>query len=297
MAQSPALKNLLRRVRRFNLSNPTAQINVESVKAAGNNTVKLSRIGSQLDKLQAVQKLNKRIQTAATKVNEKRYQGHIYESVAKNKFKPFKAKTPKTVKAAEKELARVKGELKKATSFRNRQDKFVEAAAEYNDKLSKRKNSLRFSYIPRNENQLRKAKKALKLLKQENPDVSAAKAIMGIPEGHELRRAVMEQDIANAGKVGGYTFRFRRFYQTALQNTRSSPVPELRQLFIDGGESMLEDLEAAGFTMEEWYKPDTEIDEPEIVILDKLEDAMKSMSGRNLAIAQRFLDSMRLKYK
>lgn len=295
MAQSPALKNLLRRVRRFNQSNPTNQLNVESYSSIGNNNVKIQRANDRITRLQKVSRLNKKIQKTANNITELKTKGFTFEATTTGKVKPTKIKLPKTVTAAEKEYRRVKQLEKKAADFRKRQDKFIRKAAKYNRHLSRMQNSKRFVFLPRTEAELVKAEKALALIKKNN--VAEAKKTLNIPKTKEFRKGLMDADSKSLRKNGGYSYHDRVFFFQAVKNARNSLVPELADLFLEGGESLLLDLENAGFSMVEWYDVDETLDEPEQHIYAMLEDALETMNGRNRVITERFIERTAGKYK
>lgn len=295
MAQSKELKNLLRRVRRFNLANPTNALNVESIAKAGNSPSRIERASVRLVKAQQLAKAQRAIQSTATQIKEIQHKGHVYESASKNLIKPVRYKVPRTLTAAQKELARIKAEKAKANAFRKAQDKFVRQAAEYNRKLGLSNNKNRYIFIPRNEKELAQHKKALDAIKRGK--VEEAKKILKIPQTKQVRDVLMKRDSANVKRYGGFSYNDRLFLYQAVINARSSPVPELAELFRAGGESLILELERGGFTMIEYYDPDLTVDEIENHILDMLEEVAEQMNGRNKQLTEQFINRVRPKYQ
>lgn len=291
MAQTNELKNLLRRIRRFNLANPSLALNVDAAKNAKSARGVAAQV-RRLESAQAVVKANKQADRIARRATEIKYDGHVYESIALGK-KPVTTTFRKTLAAANREIAKAKRELDKAKDFKRRQDRFVRRAADYNRKLNG-KFSLRFPALPRTEKELKDYNAALTAMKR--GDMAAAKKILNVPAKKEIRKAMTERDTRAAKRNSEYTYRDRIYLSNVLINARSSPLPELDVLFRQGGESLILELGNAGFTMTEWYDYDRDLEDAHLNILDMLEETIPDLNGRNAALVEKFIERMRAKY-
>lgn len=291
MAQSNELKNLLRRIRRFNLANPTLALNVDkakNVKSARGVAAQVRR----LESAQATAKANKQAAAIARKATETRYKGHVYEAITSGK-RPFTVTPRKTLKGAQNEVKRAQRELDKAKDFERRQNAFVRRAANYNRNLNG-KNSLRFAALPRNEKELRDFNKALTAMKRGNLD--EAKKILDISKKKDLRKELVRRDARAAKMTNGYVYRDRLYLMNVIINARNSPIPELAQLFTQGGESLVLELGEAGFTMNDWYDYDKDIEDIHLNIFDKLRETLPVLNGRNKVLVETFLERIEPKY-
>lgn len=291
MAQSNELKNLLRRIRRFNLANPTLALNVDKAK-----NVKTARgIAAQVRRLesaQAVAKANKQAATLARKATETRFKGHVYEAITSGK-KPFTVRPRKTLAGAQNEVKRAQRELDKARDFERRQNAFVRRAAEYNRKLNG-KNSLRFPALPRTEKELATYNKALTAMRRGK--LEEARKILGVSPKKEIRKELVRRDTKAAKNSNGFVYRDRVYLMNVLINARHSPIPELGQLFAQGGESLVLELGEAGFTMNDWYDYDKDIEDIHLNIFDKLRETLPVLNGRNKVLVETFLERTEPKY-
>lgn len=292
MAQSRELKNLLRRVRRFNQANPQLALNVEAIKS--NSPSKISAASNRLAKVQKVARIQKQIAKVARTIPETVNAGHVAESAIINKVKPVKFRKPKTLSAAQRELQRLQGLHAKAADFRKAQDNFARKVKKYNQSLGLRNNKNRYLYLPRNAKELAQHEQALKLVRRGKLD--EAKKVLGIKVNQEIRRALLKRDSRRATSTGTYTYRDRIFLWQAIENAKSSHVPELAQLFREGGESLVLELENAGFTMIEYYDPDESMDDVGMFILAQLESTIPELNARNQVIVRNFLDRTQDKY-
>lgn len=292
MAQSRELKNLLRRVRRFNQANPTLALNVEAIKS--NAPSKISAASNRLAKVQEIARIQKQIAKIARTVPETANAGHVAESASINKVKPVKFRQPKTLSAAQRELQRVERLHAKAADFRKAQDKFARKVKKYNQSLGLRNNKNRYLYLPRNEKELKLHEQALKLVRRGK--INEAKELLKIPENKEIRRALVSRDAKRARASGTYTYQDRIFLWQAIENAKGSHVPELAGLFREGGESLVLELENAGFTMIEYYDPDESMEDVGMFILAQLESTIPELNGRNQIIVRNFLDRVQNRY-
>lgn len=292
MAQSKELKNLLRRVRRFNLANPDMALNVEAIKKASPS--KLSAASDRLARAQEIVKVNKRAASLARKINEVANEGHVFEAANKGLNKILTTTPKKTLTAAQRELQRIEKHYEKAADFRKRQDKFARKVKEYNRKLGLRDNKNRYLFLPRTERELAIHEKALKLVKRGKH--AEAKKLLGIKENKELRKELLKRDRKSAARKGAFTYQDRIFLYQAIENARGSHVPELAQLFREGGESLILELESAGFTMIEYYDPDESMEDVGQFILAQLESTIPELNARNQIIVRNFIDRVARNY-
>lgn len=293
MAQSRELKNILRRIRRFNQSNPTLALNVESIKS--NSPSKISAASKRLAKVQEIARIQKKIVKVSRKIPEKLNAGHVYESAIINKVKIPKFKQPKTLSASKRELQRIENIYSKASSFRIAQDRFARKVKKYNQSLGLSNNKNRYLYLPRNPKELLKHERALKLVRRGK--INEAKKILGINKNKEIRIELLSRDVKQARLSGAYTYRDRIYLWQAIENARGSHVPELEQLFREGGESLVLELENAGFTMIEYYDPDESMEDIGMFILAQLQSTLPELNGRNKIIVQKFLDGVQKSYE
>lgn len=295
MAQSKELKNLLRRIKRFNLANPSNALNIESAKGA-TTPHKLGVVVARLEKAKELAQTQRNIVRTANATRELKYKGHVYETATKTKIKPVKYKVPKTLKAAQKELARLTAEKLAASTFNLRQNRFIRKVKAYNKTLTLKENSKRYIYLPRNERELEQHERALKLVKR--GDIAGAKKVLKIKsEKKTIREALLVRDSRSAKKTGGFTYNDRLFLFQSIENARTSPVPELADLFRQGGESLILELEHSGFTMIEYYDPDMDMDDVGSHILDQLEDTIEELNGRNQILVREFISRVRGRYE
>lgn len=287
MAQSKKLKNVLRRVRTFNKKFPHDALNVEAIKSR-DNLRSLEAVERKIEKIRLIHTYNSRSAAMAHEINEIDKQGHVYESAsAGHKF--FEVTPRKTLQGATNQYLKTQQTLKESKAFKKSQDKFIADANEYNRQL-KGKHSQRFTAIPRTREQIKEYRKALKQLKKDQLD--EARETLHIPKGADIRRALTDRDAKEAKYFAGFTYHDRIYLQNIMDHVSDSVIPELEDLFIRGGESLVLELSSAGFTMTEWYDPDKTLEDVRGNILEKLAEAAQTLNPRNKKLVEDFIDSI-----
>lgn len=292
MARSADLTNLLRRVRRFNKSHPELALNVESIARQSQP----SRVAVNIQRLsdrQEIARLNKATEKTRLKtVNlANRYSPleGIYERIEKNLARGM-AKRLESARTQHADAVKAHAEAKEFDKARNR---YLTQVRNYNRNLTIRQNSKRMSYLPRNQKELDQMKKVLFAMKK--GDEETARKLLNIRSKKSVRTYLRDREERRAKATGDYTYKDHIYYDTSIKNARISSLPELAELFIEGGISLVMALHTAGFTMIEYYDPEKSVDTGGY-IMELLEDVIDDLDARSATLVEEFIRKYEDKY-
>lgn len=243
--------------------------------------------------LSKLSNLERKLKTAQNKVKFERQKTNLLKKASQNNIKI----NPATIRGAvslQRARAKVDNAVRRERNFEQKLDGFVKRVREYNRQLKKSENSKRIALRPRNLKELRKYEKGLDQLEKGN--LNKAKKHLGLKPLDDIRKETIRRDVREAKAIKGYTYKDRVFYQTSVQEAYHSALPELADLLIKGGESLVLELQAQGFTLIEYsdsFRADREGFEPTEFILSMLEDTVSGLSDFNQSLVYEFLAKYR----
>ena len=197
------------------------------------------------------------------------------------------AKTERGLKGVEKRIkAAKKRELTR--NFQRDADEFIREVQKYNKSLGAGVTGRKLNLYPKNKTQLKEYRKILSAATEK--DYKTVKALLKVPKNRTIHDYTVSQELRKT-RESGYTYRDRILFHNAVEAAKGSALPELAQLFRDGGENLVKDLMEAGFTFTEFAYINDEAGDASTIIKDGLEGAMEMgmLSDRNSNLIKRFL--------
>lgn len=301
MAQSKELKNLLRRVRRFNLNNPQMAINVENVKriASPKGIAKYTKV---VNNRQQIAKINTKIaeyNKEASEIREAYKDSGLELKIPKPKKLITKTPSERGQKAFKKLLDEMKTIKKDLRDYHDQREDVIRRTMKYNASLNGKYND-RLISAPYGFIDVFRQHQAL--IELEKGNIEEAKKKLGFNKKSDAKKSLRELThkkeafIKNQGSSRGiYTYADTVYFYNTIDHLPDSKISDFLPTMLKGGESLLLELTAAGFSMLEWYDPDeSNLSDEDVTnnIRDQLKETLPYLSTRNQKLVYEYLKSV-----
>lgn len=266
------ITNLLRRVNRFNKTNPTFAIEVDRSRLS--NKRYYQSIERRLKSAQAIVRANESAARYALK-----YRNLVEGAGSQSDWRPKQYRTLKAAKRAAKDLY---NRYRREMYFRRERAKLQEEIADYNRTAQ---NSRRFTSLPTDASQLRKYREAF--TRWRNRDYSGALKVLGVERKNtnDPRRDLSKFE---AQKPARERYADLELLRTTILAAEATD-PRLGDLFRNGGVSLVMELHGVDYNIHDWYKSDDDADIENIwEQLEYLADT--TLSPGNAALVYEYLN-------
>lgn len=174
-------------------------------------------------------------------------------------------------------------QIKQQRALNRRVDRFVDKQREYNKtvKLSKQRDIL--NLLPQTDKEIKKAYRILNKAKKGN--VTGVEKLLrsSLPKTEEVKPIIQMSREMFGNKYKQYIY-----FRTSIEQAQESTLPEIAQLFREGGADLVEDLRRNDFTLFEYANSLTESASDGDIILAKLMIASRGLTARNKKLVEEF---------